>query len=132
MVFLDPVFSRFDTNTMINFIWKFLPSVRSKNLCEFFSCQFMSYSFYRKPFRSASRLPTVFFFLAGNCEEFVNAASHTHLREKSPLSSLLAKEDSFMEMYRATALQRGNSFPSGAWHFLRFTGGVTCFCTRFS
>ena len=32
---------------------------------------------------------------------------------KSPLSSLLDKEDSFMEMYRATALQRGKFFPSG-------------------
>ena len=34
---------------------------------------------------------------------------------KSPRSSLLGKEGFFMEMYRATALQRGNSFPSFAW-----------------
>ena len=35
-------------------------------------------------------------------------------REKPP-SSLLEKEVSFMEIYRATALQRGNLFPSCAW-----------------
>ena len=34
---------------------------------------------------------------------------------KSHLSSLLDKDGSFMEMYRATALQRGKSFPSCAW-----------------
>ena len=34
---------------------------------------------------------------------------------KSHLSSLLDKDGSFMEMYRATARQRGKSFPSCAW-----------------
>ena len=34
---------------------------------------------------------------------------------KSHLSSLLDKDGSFMKMYRATARQRGKSFPSCAW-----------------
>ena len=38
-----------------------------------------------------------------------------HIYVKSPRSSLLDKEGFFMEMYRATALQRGNAFPSCAW-----------------
>jgi hypothetical protein len=44
---------------------------------------------------------------------------------KSPLSSLLDKEDFFMEMYMATALQRGNLFPLCAWRNILFL-------TRFS
>ena len=38
-----------------------------------------------------------------------------HIYVKIPRSSLLDKEGFFMEMYRATARQRGNSFPSCAW-----------------
>ena len=38
-----------------------------------------------------------------------------HIYREKPPSSLLEKEVSFMEIYRATALQRGNSFPSCAW-----------------
>ncbi len=59
------------------------------------------------------------------CEKFVNATSHAHLREKPSLSSKLDKEGFFMEMYRATTLQRGNSFPSCAWRNILFR-------TRFS
>ena len=38
-----------------------------------------------------------------------------HIYVKIPLSSLLGKEGFFMEMYRATARQRGNTFPSCTW-----------------
>ena len=38
-----------------------------------------------------------------------------HIYREKPPSSLLEKEVSFMELYRATARQRGNSFPSCAW-----------------
>ena len=43
-----------------------------------------------------------------------------HIYVKSPRSSLLGKEGFFMEMYRATARQRGNSFPSCAWRNILF------------
>ena len=48
-----------------------------------------------------------------------------HIYREKPPSSLLEKEVSFMELYRATALQRGNSFPSCAWRNIYFR-------TRFS
>ena len=38
-----------------------------------------------------------------------------HIYREKPPSSLLEKEVSFMELYRATARQRGNSFPGCAW-----------------
>ena len=48
-----------------------------------------------------------------------------HIYRKKPPSSLLEKEVSFMELYRATARQRGNSFSSCAWRNIYFR-------TRFS
>ena len=49
------------------------------------------------------------------CEHFVNATSHAFDTKRAPASSL-AKEFFFAGKHRATALQRGNSFPSCAWH----------------
>ena len=48
-----------------------------------------------------------------------------HICREKPPSSLLEKEVSFMELYRATARQRGNSFSSCAWRNIYFR-------TRFS